>query len=80
MIYDTSKIFVNSIGRKFNLSGISTGPLALFTMSDITILFIFFLEAGRYLKLKDSGRTFFYGCNTWMTFVKFNDFFTVALS
>ena len=59
MIYDTSKIFVNSIGRKFNLSGISTGPLALFTMSDITILFMFFLEAGRYLKLKDSGKTVF---------------------
>ena len=42
-----------------SLSGMSTGPLALFTMSDITILFIFFLEAGRYLKLKDSGKTFF---------------------
>ena len=37
MVFYTSKIFVNNIGKKFNKfkSGISSGPVALFVLSDL---------------------------------------------
>ena len=63
-----------------SLNGIPSGPVALFAFSDLTILFISSLEAGGKSKLKEFGKTFFYGCNTGMVFVRFNDFFTVAQS
>ena len=35
MIYDTSKIFFNNIGRKFDsLSSIPSGPVALFDIGN----------------------------------------------
>ena len=59
MIYDTSKTFVNNIGRKFiSLTGIPSGPVALFPLSDLTILFISSLEAGGKSKARESGQTF----------------------
>ena len=59
MIYDTSKTFVNNIGRKFiSLTGIPSGPVALLPLSDLTILFISSLEAGGKSKARESGKTF----------------------
>ena len=39
------------------LSGIPSGPFALFTLDNLTILFIAFLEAQGNSKLKESGKT-----------------------
>ena len=59
MVYDISKIFVNSIDRKFNkVKRYSTGPFALFTLDNLTILFIAFLEAQGNSKLKEFGKSF----------------------
>ena len=44
MVYDTCKIFVNNIGRKFKFKRYS--------------IFIFSLEAGGNLKLKESDKMF----------------------
>ena len=41
-----------------SLSGIPSGPVALFTLSDLTVLLISSLEAGGKWKLKESGKTF----------------------
>ena len=41
MIYDTSKLFINTLAESLiSLSGIQSGPVALFTLSDWTILFV----------------------------------------
>ena len=46
MIYDISEIFVNNIGEiLISFSGISLGHASLFTLSNLTILFISSLEA-----------------------------------
>ena len=54
MIYDTSKIFVNNVGRMFN----QFKRCALFAVSNLTTLFISSLEAGGKSKLKESGERF----------------------
>ena len=61
-----------------NLSGIPSDPLALFALSDLSILFISSLQAGGKSKPKEHCRTFFYVYNTWMVFVRFNDFFNCS--
>ena len=42
-----------------NLSGILSGPVALFALSDLNSLFISSLKAGGKSKLKEHGETFF---------------------
>ena len=39
------------------LSGVPSGPFALFTLDNLTILFIAFLEAQGNSKLKEFGKT-----------------------
>ena len=57
------------------LNGIPSGPIVLFTLSDLTISFISSLEGGSKSKLKDFGKKFyFYGYNTGMVFINFNVF------
>ena len=65
-----------------SLSGIPSGPVALFALSYLTILFISTLEAGGKSKLKESGKTnFLLWLQHWdCFFARFNNFFTVALS
>ena len=59
MVYDTSKIFINNICRKFkNLSGIPSGSVALFALSDVSLSLSSFLQAGGKSKLKEHGKTF----------------------
>ena len=78
-VYDTGKIFANNIGRTFYLfkrySGIPSGSVALFALSDLTILLMSFLEAGG--KVKTQGgwpKVFSNRYNAPMFLESFTDF------
>ena len=50
----------------------------MFALSGLSILFISSLQAGGKSKPKEHCKTFFYVYNTWMVFVRFNDFFNCS--
>ena len=64
-----------------SLSGIPSGPVALFALSELSILLISSLQAGGKSKLKEHGKTFYFMVTTCGWFLLDSMIFlTVALS
>ena len=82
MVYNTSKIFVNNFGRKFNKLKWYSIKLCCFVCTErLNYIIYIFLKSWRQVKTQGIWqKVFFYGCNSGMIFVRFNDFFMVALS
>ena len=62
------RYFATLLAESFkSFGGIQSTPAALFALSYLSISFISSLDAGGKSKLKEFGKTFFYGYSTWMT-------------